>query len=126
MLQNEFLVSYLTFLSHNYVLRWGYFCKRERYIVTYVGAGVTVVSRKLEQSADRRLMAGRPSRVPVTARLQLLPAQLRCSRTEATATETRDRATANFIFKLDSGRSAKRSSKIGNGGKELRFMGKFL
>jgi hypothetical protein len=37
--------------------------------VAYVAAGVTVVSRKLEQEADRSVRGSRPSRVPVTARL---------------------------------------------------------
>ena len=67
---------------------------------THVAAGVTVVRRKLEQSADRLLAGVRPSRVPVMARLQLLALQAaRASRaTAAAATETNDRAAMNFIL----------------------------
>ena len=67
---------------------------------THVAAGVTVVRRKLEQSAERTLAGVRPSRVPVMARLQLLPGQVlaRASRTPAAAVATKDRATANFIL----------------------------
>lgn len=58
-----------------------------------------MVRRKLEQSAERTLAGEMPSRVPVMARLQLLPAQARFSRaTLARAADTRDRTTANFIL----------------------------
>lgn len=41
--------------------------------IAYVGAGVTVTSMKLEQSRRLDVMLGTlPSRVPVTARAQLL------------------------------------------------------
>jgi hypothetical protein len=59
---------------------------------------VTVVRRKLEQSALRAVRGRRPSRVPVTARLQLFPAQARFSTTEPKAREARDRITAAFIL----------------------------
>jgi len=66
-------------------------------IETHVGAGVTVVNKKLAQSADRTEAGLKPSRVPVMARLQLLPAQARASKTLATAAETRDRIATAFI-----------------------------
>ncbi len=56
-----------------------------------------MVRRKLEQSAERAVRGRRPGRVPVTARLQLLPEHSRLSRTEAVAKEKKERATANFI-----------------------------
>lgn len=66
---------------------------------TYTASGVTVVKRKLLQSAERALAAVRPSRVPVMARLQLLPAQARFSTaTLARATDTNDRTAANFML----------------------------
>lgn len=66
---------------------------------TYTASGVTVVMRKLWQSAERTLAGVRPGRVPVMARLQLFPAQARFSTaTLARATDTRDRTTANFIL----------------------------
>ena len=67
---------------------------------THVGAGVTVVSRKLEQSAERTLRGERPSRVPVTARLQLLPAQARSTRTLPKANETKERTATTEAFIL--------------------------
>ena len=65
----------------------------------YLAAGMTVVLRKLAQCADRTVRGRRPGRVPVTARLQLLPAQLRASRTPAEARErVRERAARSFIL----------------------------
>jgi len=66
---------------------------------THVGAGVTVASMKLEQSAERDAKGSSPSRVPVTARLQLLPWHSpRTSRTAALETEKRERVTASFMM----------------------------
>lgn len=45
----------------------------ETYRKTYAGAGVTVVSMKLEQSAIRLLRGGLLPAVPPTPRWQLLP-----------------------------------------------------
>jgi hypothetical protein len=59
---------------------------------------VTVVRRKLEQSADRDARGSKPERVPVTARLQLLPAQFRSSRTAAPAMENKDTKAASFML----------------------------
>lgn len=61
---------------------------------------MTVVSRKLEQSAERTLKGSRPSRVPVTARLQLLPAQARSTRTLPKANETKERTATTEAFIL--------------------------
>jgi len=65
---------------------------------TYTGLGVTVVRRKLEQSADRDARGSKPGRVPVTARLQLLPAQFRSSRTAAAAKDNKDTKAASFML----------------------------
>jgi hypothetical protein len=59
------------------------------------------VRRKLEQCAERSVRGRSPGRVPVTARLQLLPAQLRGSTAAATARETKDRAAANFMVTVE-------------------------
>ena len=59
---------------------------------------MTVVRRKLEQSADRDARGSKPERVPVTARLQLLPAQFRSSRTAAPAKENKDTKAASFML----------------------------
>lgn len=83
------------------------------------------VSWKLEQSDWRTDVAGRPSRVPVMARLQLLPAQLRASKTlmPAKATETNERTAKTFMvagfcsyffFGLFPKGRRKRSIEIGN------------
>jgi len=66
--------------------------------ITYTGAGVTVVSMKDEQSALWAETEASPSRVPVTARLQLLPAHSRFSMMLARATETRDRMVNAFML----------------------------
>lgn len=56
---------------------------------------------KLEQSALREEIGGRPSRVPVTARAQLSALQpLVRSITLAIAAATKDRAIAAFIFAI--------------------------
>lgn len=77
---------------------------------THVGAGVTVVSRKLEQSAERDENGRRPGRVPVTALLQLFPWQAprasikaRPCRPTALRSEISERTTASLIVaaKLD-------------------------
>jgi hypothetical protein len=65
---------------------------------------VTVVRRKLEQCAERSVRGRSPGRVPVTARLQLLPAQWRGSTAAATARETKDRAAANFMVTVGDGK----------------------
>jgi hypothetical protein len=63
---------------------------------------VTVVRRKLAQCDERSVRGSRPGRVPVTARLQLLPAQWRGSRAAAAARETRDRrATVSCMLTVE-------------------------
>jgi hypothetical protein len=57
------------------------------------------MAMKLEQSADRDARGRRPARVPVTWRLQLFPAQLRCSMTEPRARPARGRIIAAFILR---------------------------
>lgn len=65
---------------------------------SYVASGTTVLAMKLEQSAWRDVMGRRPARVPVTCRLQLLPAHSRFSMRAAKATAAKERMTADFIF----------------------------
>jgi hypothetical protein len=62
---------------------------------------MTVVLRKLAQCVERTVRGSRPGRVPVTARLQLLPAQWRGSRTPADARErVRERAARSFMLRV--------------------------
>lgn len=68
---------------------------------TYVAFGVTVARIKLEQSALREEIGGRPSRVPVTARAQLSALQpLVRSITLAMAAAAKDRTIEAFIFSI--------------------------
>lgn len=57
---------------------------------------------KEEQSALREVMGRRPSRVPVTWRLQLLPEHSRFSMAEPKARAARERMTAAFILTVGS------------------------
>lgn len=75
---------------------------------THEAAGVTVVSRKLAQCEERSVRGRRPGRVPVTARLQLLPAQWRGSTTAAAARATKDRAATNFMVAVGIGYQGRR------------------
>jgi hypothetical protein len=94
------VVPIVTVLPHSHKSRYKI---PEIQPISYVGSGVTVVNRKLEQSNCREVTSGiLPVRVPVTARAQLFALQPSRWKTDArvTAAATSRFKAINIIFNL--------------------------